>query len=445
MTSSREIVLPLSPGYVPTWHEFEVVREIIQNAIDEDEQRGNKMTIEHDGERLFVKNDGANLRAEAMLIGESGKADRRLRGEHGEGLDLAMLVASRLGLNMEITTPESVWSPRIRFSDDLNAHCLVVRMRPNVPRGNYVAVSLDLSAESWAKIRKRFTFIDEPADAVRTGHGTLILDDDRIGDVYVKGIWVTRRPDFPFGIDLPNVSLDRDRRMIQDFDLKWECGRVMAEALERQPQRFAARAYEMIEKKIPGAEYITPHVYRNSLGAAALVEQFRAKHGPDAVPCRDLNDSMRLDGIGYQGVLVEDSLATLIEHETGTSAQVVEQHRFDVSRSYAWNELTETEQDNITEASAAIRRATDHPAASFAIEIVDFKASDLLGSCELESGAVRVARSQASDFYDLLTTLIHEIAHAQTSAGDGTAAHTQQERALWCAVYRAEREADSAD
>lgn len=435
-----KIILPLSPGYVPTWGEFEVVREIIQNAIDEDEQRGHKMTVEHDGERLTVSNDGAVLQADALLIGESGKAGHKLRGEHGEGLDLALLVAARLGLNMEVTTRTEVWVPRIEFNDQLRAQCLVIHMNPRDPRGRDVSVSLDVSAESWAKLRRRFTFIDAPDDAVVTDKGTLILDSDRLGDIYVKGIWVTRRPEFAFGIDLPSVRLDRDRRLIQDFDLKWACGEVIAQALERDPARFAARTYSMIEKKSEGAEYITSHVYRGGKAARSLVEQFRAKHGQDAVPCRSLEQSKRLSELGRTGVLLDDNLASVIEQEVGTYHTVVDERRFAVERSYGWHELSQTERDNIDDAANAVHRATDHPAASLDIELVDFVDVGIRGCCNLKTSSIQIAKSEAADFYGMLTTLVHEIAHAQTGATDGTAAHGQRERELWCAVYRAERE-----
>lgn len=440
MPDERTLVLPLSPGYVPTWGEFEVVREVLQNAVDEDEQHGHRMIVEHDGERLLVKNEGANLRPDALLIGESGKAGRKLRGEHGEGLDLALLVAARLGLNMEVTTPTEVWTPRIGFSDELGAQCLVIGMRPNVPRGDHVSVSFDVSAESWANLRQRFTFITPPEDAVVTDKGTLILDSGRLGDVYVKGIWVTRRPDFPFGIDLPDVGLDRDRRLIQDFDLKWACGAVMAEALERDPTRFGARTYAMIEKKVPGADYVTSHVYGGSVSAKALTAEFRSKHGQDAFPCRTLEQSKRLSQLGVQAVLVDDALASIIEREIGSYSTVVEERRFATSRSYPWAELTELEQRTIEEASQIIRRATDHPAASLDIQIVDFLDPGIRGCCQLKTGAIQIAHGETSDLYELITTLVHEIAHAQTGADDGSAAHMQRERELWCAVFRAERQ-----
>ncbi len=440
MPDERTLVLPLSPGYVPTWGEFEVVREILQNAIDEDEQRGHKMAVVHDGERLFVGNTGANLRPDALLIGESDKSDRRLRGEHGEGLDLALLVAARMGRDMEVTTPDEVWTPRIEFNDDLGAQCLVIHMRPNVPRSDFVCVSLDVSATSWAKLRQRFTFISPPEDAVVTDKGTLILDLDRLGDIYVKGIWVTRRPEFPFGIDLPDVGLDRDRRLIQEFDLKWACGAVMAEALERDPSRFAARTYAMIEKKVPGADYVTSHVHHGTGAAEALTEQFRAKHGQDAVPCRNLDQSKQLHKVGRQGVLLDDGLASVIEKQAGTYYSVVEERRFLTERSYGWDELSPEEREVIEEASAAMRRATDHPAASLDIQLVDFIDPGIRGICNQGDGSIQVARNEAADFYGMLTTLVHEIAHAQTGAGDGSAEHGQRERELWCAVYRAERE-----
>ena len=178
---------------------------------------------------------------------------------------------------------------------------------------------------------------------------------------------------------------------------------------------------------------------RRGGGAKALAEQFLAKHG-DAVPVRTLGESRDANDAGKKGVLVRDGLVELLEKEIG-SARDAAKRRFDVVESFGWHDLTEAERATIEAARAALCSVNGHPAVTkLALEVVAFRSDQIGGSCDLGTGAIRVARTRLRDFYDLITTIVHEVAHAETQAQDGTEAFAARERAIWCQLYRNARE-----
>jgi len=84
-------ILPIKSTYVSHWGTWECVREIVQNAKDEEEENGHKMTVKYERGWLRLSNIGADLARNALLLGQTSKASRDdLRGEFGEGLDLAL-------------------------------------------------------------------------------------------------------------------------------------------------------------------------------------------------------------------------------------------------------------------------------------------------------------------------------------------------------------------
>lgn len=431
--------LPIDPEYVPTWGRYEACRELVQNAADEQDRRGHRMTIEHDGERLVIANEGAVLAPGALLLGRTDKSDApQLRGKHGEGLALALLVAARSGIELTVETGAERWTPRIAHDEAFGTRCLAID-REECPDIDGVRVTLKIGAADWQAMSRRFLFVVAPERTVATGPGTLLLDERHRGHVFVKGIWVLSRPSMLFGVDLRDVSLDRDRRLIADFDLKWACSEILAEAVARDPDRFAKLVYEMTEAGAEGAEYVHHHAGRGSATAKALADQFLAKHG-DAVPVRNLGESREADEAGKRGVLVRNGLVDVLEREIGTIADA-RRAKLDVLESFGWHELSADERGAIDAVKDAFAAATKSPiVAGLKIEVVRFRGTDIRGRCNTQTGAICIARGELADFYELLTTLVHEVAHAESGASDGTSAFAEHERRLWCEIYRGERE-----
>jgi hypothetical protein len=102
------------------------------------------------------------------------------------------------------------------------------------------------------------------------------------------------------------------------------------------------------------------------------------------------------------------------------------------AKSYSWSELTEDEKavyEYAQELVVAAGVCTEIPSA----RIVDFNDPILRGLAE--GGTIQISRKCLADKHDYLGTMIHEIAHAQTGAGDGEHAHVAAIEAYWIKVF----------
>ena len=91
--------LPISPNYVINWGVKEAIRELLQNAIDEDKV-GHSKEIEYDqnSQILKIKNIDSCLHSSSLVLGCSHKQDvEGLVGKFGEGYKLALVVLLREG------------------------------------------------------------------------------------------------------------------------------------------------------------------------------------------------------------------------------------------------------------------------------------------------------------------------------------------------------------
>ena len=114
-----KFALPIKSTYVPDWGVWECLREFVQNAKDEEDDRGSEMKISHSGSALRIFNRGADMDRSALLLGQTSKADRSdLRGQFGEGLNLVILAGVRAGLDIVVYTQTERWTATLEPSDE---------------------------------------------------------------------------------------------------------------------------------------------------------------------------------------------------------------------------------------------------------------------------------------------------------------------------------------
>ena len=93
--------LTISTKYVPDWTYVEAVRELLQNAIDNeavDENNKYEAVYLADEEKLNISNKSSKLTLDTLLLGVSTKRDdNRTIGQHGEGYKIAFMVLAREG------------------------------------------------------------------------------------------------------------------------------------------------------------------------------------------------------------------------------------------------------------------------------------------------------------------------------------------------------------
>jgi hypothetical protein len=433
-----KIELSITADYLPDWGLAEGVRELVQNARDAEVQYDARMTVRHDnGSKLIIENEGVELPHEALLFGATTKAGRDdLIGQFGEGLKLGVLALVRAGFSVKIRSGGEVWVPEIIRSEKFSrARILAFDIRKgNEPKRRVRVEVGGLSNQGWEGLKPTFLFLQKlpPSHHVETSAGTLLLDARHAGQVYVKGIRVAYREDLRYGYNLAHAKLDRDRRMIDESDLKCETSRIWQEALDRRPDLLEP-LYQVLQE---GTAVDAGHAswYLSDQHQRSLATKFTLQFGARAIPVETSGDSMEVEHLGRRGIVTPKALRDTLRSTFGTVDTLKAGLAKEAIRVWSWAELTMHEQYNLGNAVRILKGISTLREES--VDVVDFRSETLQGLFDGTSGKIRLARTVLSDEADVLATLVHEVAHRSSSAGDGTKDHVRAIEQLWAEIYR---------
>ena len=319
--------LPITSEYLPKWKTWEGLREVIQNALDEEVQNSNKAKVFYDDatSTVTVKNKGATLDPRAFLFGHTTKAgDSRTIGEYGEGLKLGVLALVREGYEVSLTVGPDVWKARFLNSRKYQAKILAFDIDKNIsPSNEDVTVEIKgvPEGEYYSAIKKFLLF--HPGEVRRIGnggyHGYLLPESTFRGKVFVKGVWVQDMEGLEFGYDFGRgVDLNRDRNLVSNFDLSWAASRIIDEALHMTdcPRDILVRVYNLLERE----EAIETNSLSGNLSMESkekLANLFRERHGEKAVPVRDRNGMAQAEFHGARAVITTPKMADTINAVQG--------------------------------------------------------------------------------------------------------------------------------
>lgn len=430
------IEITLTKDYVSDWGIWQGIREIIQNGIDGERQYGHKMIVKHmRNGTLIVENKGGHIPREALLIGFSSKrGNPSLSGQFGEGLKLGTLALVRSGYEVVIHNRKEIWRPVIEASKDFNAQVLKFKIRKiQKDCGGLLVEIKGISKEDWTAIRKNFLFLDPPENVVETSKGTIFLDPERVGCIYVRGIFVDRDPKFKYGYDLKEADIDRDRRMVDRHNLRWTLASILEEAATKDHGLFLT-VYGLMEM---GAEDVESIGYVASQETAEkVVKMFSEIYGKDAVPVRTLSESKTVEHLGKRGVVVPQSMAKVMEKVHGEFFQMKNKLAQSAFACCSFGDLTITEKSNL-ETAIEMVAAVDPRISLDDIDIVMF-ADDLMQG-QYVDGRIRLSRKELGKLIMTLWAVGHEWCHKVSNDRDGEKGFTDRvERLLSqiAVVYR---------
>ena len=303
-----KIQLTLSTGYVPTWGAWEGVREVMQNAMDAEDD-GFAMDVRHNGvDTLRVSSDDVKLDPNVWLLGTSSKGSGKYRGHFGEGFKLGVLALTRAGHEVKIINDDESWSPKIEESETFGGEdvlTIYTRSRNTSTRKFTIEIG-GISKDTWATLKPRFLHLAKPKHVIETSRGGVILDKAYKGKVFVKGIYVQTKSDLAAGYDFSNVDTDRDRKMVDSWDLQNAASKAWEEAMTKKPEpKITRRVITMLEAGAVdvqgmGSMYgtVNPEV------AKEVASHFRKEHGANAVPVTSMAESREVAHLGKKGVVV---------------------------------------------------------------------------------------------------------------------------------------------
>ena len=429
-----KIELTIKTDYLPTWGVWEGLRELVQNARDAEIELGAPMTLTHHNETLRIENDGCVLPHEALLLGHTTKATRSdTIGKFGEGLKLGILALIRAGIPVKIRSGSEVWVPTIQRSEKFNADVLVFDVQGGRKPENRVRIEVQgITKEVWEGSKWKFRFNAKADDTtVVTDYGTLLLAEKSKGCIYMKGIYVHSDPKLDYGYDLLSGDLDRDRKMVDRYDFMFRAREILTHAVAARPDLLKGFV-SALERQTPDVQGIDANSWTLHPDAVkGVVADFQAKHGPDAVPVRNIGDSKDLDHLGKKGVVVSESLAAVLGKTMPSVTTVKQALSQEAQESFGWDALSPEEKANLEEAVELVNASGVVTVALAEVEVVTFRSKDVLGL--YRDGKIFLRKDRLADAAITLETLVHECAH-KSGSGDGEHQHVSGIEAIWSGI-----------
>lgn len=269
-------MLTISTEYVPDWTFVEAIRELFQNALDNEiSNPSNKMSWNYDGvSKLTIGNKSSVLSKKSLLLGSTTKRDDSSTiGQHGEGYKIALMVLLREGKGITFYNYGSreLWTTRLvksrNYDNQIVPEINVDKkfMFTKVPDDNLTIVVDGVSPTDYELIQKSNLRLREQLDKIDTPEGTLLISDEEKGNFYVGGLFIGRESEYLYGYDLKvgSVNLDRDRRMLRG----WELDRVTNDilyALPKEESNYVLRAIKEKSKDVAMSRNYAQHgIYSN--------------------------------------------------------------------------------------------------------------------------------------------------------------------------------------
>lgn len=324
-----KIPLSIDKNYCAGWGVWHGVRELLQNAKDAEEYEDKPMEVKHHPRtsRLEIVTRNAYVHPSNLLVlGKTSKGDGRQRGKFGEGFVLGVLALIRKGCDVKFRNGDLSWSASFEAPDEGHPlegnELLTFKSRELQIREADFRIEIEgIPTEAWDIIKKKVLFLEPPkaAETMKTNAGMLLLNPQYKGEVFVRGLFVRKFDDLSCGYDLDAVSLDRDRQMIDEWDLHYALGRLWSDACNAQPDLATPRVYEMAKDGSADARNLKYHADEALL--KRLREKFEEEHGENSVPVTDNASAREAQGVGGKPVMVNSVMKDLLE-KGGLSLEV---------------------------------------------------------------------------------------------------------------------------
>lgn len=435
---SKRIQTSIGVNYLRAgWDKSALIREVLSNAQDAHLMHDAEMEVSHKGATLTVVTRGATLARRNMLLGGGNKFGRSdTIGQFEEGLKLALLVAARDNIPCKITTGAEIWKPVIASSaafDGEEVLTIVVSDTKEYFDGVRVEVG-KISAKEWEIEKKKYLFLldNEAIGRVKPSEGAsahVLTARAQKGRIYVKGVFVQTMQDAAYGYDLLEVKVDRDRKMVDDWDAKYAMSAALV-SMSAKDKGVAKTLYTQAKLgHSDGSGYSVAYAENEALDA--ICEAFDEEYGAGAVACTDAKEVERLRNLGKPAAVVPARLREAIEKKRGRAAVVIGNLLKQPTAIVKRNDLTAFEAQNLDMAVEVLADA----GYTLAVDVVEFPEEKVLGQIDMVTGMILVSRKVLSNVRKVVATLIHEVAHRESCAGDGSSAHTDAIEQIWEKVW----------
>jgi len=312
----KTIQLSMTTNYVKHWGLWEALRELLQNALDA-KSKGHFMEVYDYNVHgvtpaLRINNGGPALSRSMLLLGQTTKqGDDTQIGQFGEGFKLALLVLCRLGHAVKIYTGSELWVPALRYSEEFDSEVLTIDISDREFDNGIVSqdgVEFCIENATTKAIEGNFDPnlpVNKPIK-------------DKPGMMYIQGLFVCKAEGFKYGYNFSpdRVKLDRDRGMIDGFNLAYETSRIWTSIPHDDAEFGDDVLLELINDKAKDVEYVNYHVPKSSAVETRLVSAYTKSFG-DAIPVSTQSEISQAMAAGKKFQLVPDGLKSILWRAVG--------------------------------------------------------------------------------------------------------------------------------
>lgn len=334
-------LLTISPDYVQDWGIKEAVRELFQNALDNETiNPENEMYFNYDAETqtLQIGNKTSKLELETLLIGFSSKReDSKTIGQHGEGYKIALMVLLRSNKNVTIYNygKREIWTTRLVKSRTYNG-ALIPEINiqkkalfSKVPSHDLMIEVTNVTEEDYEEIKKYNLHLQSDYDkiSIKNSASEILTSEEHKGMIFVNGLYINTTDRIRYGYNFaPDViRLDRDRKLVDTFNLQWRTSELWGKA---EQQDLVA---QMLIDGVRDVEYLSNTSYMSSgtgMYNQELVEEtadlFIEKHGTQAIPVSSQEELQAAQTIkGYTPVMVSESAKETLARSSKLSQPII--------------------------------------------------------------------------------------------------------------------------
>lgn len=425
------------------WEIHHAIREIIANALDEQVLTDTgEIEITEDGNTFIIRDYGRGLKYEHLTQNENEEKisnAERVIGKFGVGLKDAMATFDRhkVGICIKSKHGDIVIdkSSKYGFDDVITLHAVITP--PSEP--DMVGTKVILSGCTREDIRKaKDLFLKFSNDEVldRTQYGE-ILKNDGNSNIYINGILVAVEDNFLFSYNITSLTgsmrkaLNRERTHVGRTAY---ADRVKAILLASDNERVA----RMLSEDLGGYESGTQHDEMKYTDVAVhACKIINATSSVVFATSRELqNDTMGIDNARSDGltiISIPETLSAKINNEkdhSGGMMRDMSQYNKEWNKSFEFkfvdpDELTSDELQIYNKTPRILDLVGGQPPNVQEILISETmrredSGFDAGGVWEGGKKRIIIKRDELRDIESYAGTLLHEVAHATSMAGDIT-------------------------
>ncbi len=429
------------------WAEWEAIRDIVQNALDECEY----YTWGYDGEGLYIRDVGKGIAVADFLLGPPKLKPDYARGKFGEGMKIAALALLRLGYSVRVETRErnvgiifleqkvngraetlsALWKPNGRRSGTVfhivgyRGPAFEDRFAVNLPRKSIIAEGPSKLHEPIRRLNQLIQH-DFPDGKSRIFARDIYMKD--ITSPYSYNLWsFEMAPDRHGPKNEPDLWVDIGR--LWSCVTKIEHLQVFLQMVKSPPLVEADESFNVdMSSWNMGVEPVTGKEYAQFVNEQASVwqEAWGNVMGENAVIRTDEKWDGMVKHLGYKSVSVQHSVRDTLSRAVTTDEALVKasQERLREVEIIPDDHLDPVPRTHLKLAREITTRVFPYspPAGVHAASIPP--ASDrtrTAGLYSIATGEVYISMEQIPRLRRVIDTLVHELAHHRQYRNTGEA------------------------